>query len=312
MSMGMVAVTGGTGFIGSHVVRALLAAGWRVRLLVRPWRQHRLASGVETVCGDLDDVGALDRLIDGADVVVHAAGAIKARSRRDFLATNRDGACRLAALVARRSRPPRVVVLSSLAAREPDLSDYAFSKLAGERAFIDQGLVDLAILRPAAVYGPGDRETGAWLRAAWGPVLPVPDLPAARLCLIHVADLAAAVTVFCAAGAPCGSFEMSDHRVDGYSWRELAETARAAASRPGRIVTVSPVVLRLAAGLGAIFGRLSGRAVMLTPGKAREILHADWSCPAIRQPSPSVWRPVWRLPDGLAHTIETLRPKVQA
>lgn len=308
MSLGRVALTGGTGFVGPYVVRALVDAGWRVRVLVRPGRRRQIADDVEVVVGDLGDVGALERLLDGADVLVHAAGAIKARSRQDFLATNRDGARNLAALVAARPTPPRVVVLSSLAAREPSLSDYAFSKAAGEQAFHDHRLNNLAILRPAAVYGPGDRETGAWLRAAWGPLLPVPDLPAARLCLIHAADVAAAVTALCRPGAPCGTFEATDHRTDGYGWRELAETARAAAAGRGHIVAVPSLFLRAAAAVGATFGRLVGRAVMLSPGKVREILHLDWSSHSGRQLPGAVWRPVWTLPAGLAQTIQTLRP----
>ncbi len=308
MSVGrVVALTGGTGFIGPYLVRSLAAAGWWVRVLVRPGRQHALAAGIEVIGGDLDDEESLARLLDGADALVHAAGAIKARSPADFLRVNRDGAGRLAKMAAACRYPPRVVVVSSLAARAPHLSDYAFSKAAGEQAFHHHGPDDLAILRPAAVYGPGDRETASWLRAACGAVLPIPHLPAARLCLIHAADLAAAVAALCPPGAPAGTFELSDHRSDGYGWRELAEIARAAAAGRGRIVVVPPVLLHAAAGVSALVGRLSGRAVMLTPGKAREILHPDWSSSASRQPSPSLWRPVWTLHDGLAQTIATLR-----
>ncbi len=308
MSVGrVVALTGGTGFIGPYLVRSLTAAGWRVKVLVRPGRQHALAAGVEVIGGDLEDEEALARLLDGADALVHAAGAIKARSPADFLRVNRDGAGRLAKMAAACRYPPRVVVVSSLAARAPHLSDYAFSKAAGEQVFHHLGPDDLAILRPAAVYGPGDRESGSWLRAACGAVLPIPHLPAARLCLIHAADLAAAVVALCPPGAPAGTFELSDHRRDGYGWRELAETARAAAAGHGRILALPPLLLHAAAGVSALVGRLSGRAVMLTPGKAREILHPDWSSSASRQPSPSLWRPVWTLRDGLAQTIATLR-----
>lgn len=308
MSVGrVVALTGGTGFIGPYLVRSLVAAGWLVRVLVRPGRQLAPVDGIEVIDGDLDNEESLARLLDGADTLVHAAGAIKARSRADFLHVNRDGAGRLAKMAAARRDPPRVVLVSSLAARAPHLSDYAFSKAAGEQVFHHHGLDDLAILRPAAVYGPGDRETGSWLRAAYGAVLPIPHSPTARLCLIHAVDLAAAVAALCPPGAPAGAFELSDHRHDGYGWRELAETARAAAAGHGRILALPPLLLHAAAGVGALVGRLSGHAVMLTPGKAREILHPDWSSSASRQPSPSLWRPVWTLHDGLAQTIATLR-----
>lgn len=305
---GRVAVTGGTGFLGPYLIAALTAAGWRVRLLSR--RVASQGNGeVEVVQGGLDDAVALDRLMDGADALVHAAGAIKARTRTEFFLVNRDGS-RLVAEAARRHGVERAVMVSSLAAREPGLSDYAASKRAGEEAF-RAVLPQAAVVRPCAVYGPGDRETAPWFRAAAkGPLLPVPKVPGGRVCLIHAADVADAVSALC--GVPDRAmvasrpFELSDPRADGYGWMELAAAMRRAAGTRTPIIQIPPSVFRIAA-LGAMFwSRVTGRAVMLSPGKVRELFHPDWSSAGHLQPPPDLWRPRVTLVQGFAQTFQWL------
>ncbi|WP_337997451.1 NAD-dependent epimerase/dehydratase family protein [Oleispirillum naphthae] len=305
----LVAVTGGTGFLGPHIADALRAAGWSVRLLVR---RRPAAAGSDIVPGSLFDDAALDRLLQGADAVVHAAGRIKAVSRAEFLRVNRDGSHRLAAAVMRQPRPPRVVAVSSLAAREPRLSAYAESKRAGEEALREAGIADLAVVRSAAVYGPGDRETAVFLRAADGPVLPVPRVPGGRVALIHAADAAAAVAALAPPGMPGGVFEISDRRIDGYGWRELAEEILAASGGRARIVEVPRAVFRAVAGLNAAAGHATGRAVMLAPGKVRELFHPDWSSARDRQPPPEIWSPRVDLRDGLRQTLRWLNAAAPA
>ena len=163
-----VAVTGATGFIGSHVVGRLGRAGWRVRILTRrvPASAQFADVAVEAVIGTLEDGRAVARLVRGADAVVHAAGRIKARSHAEFFAANATGTRLLVEAAIAAGHRPRFVLLSSIAARQPQVSDYAASKLAGEAELtrLDDEL-PWSILRPPAVYGPGDRETLAFFRA---------------------------------------------------------------------------------------------------------------------------------------------------
>ncbi|MFZ3121009.1 MAG: NAD-dependent epimerase/dehydratase family protein, partial [Variovorax sp.] len=120
-------MTGATGFIGRHLIAALVQAGWRVRLLLRrepsgaEWRQ----STPEVVAGSLDNEAALARLVEGADAVIHLAGLIKAARRADFFAVNEQGVARIAQATRRVSPGAHFLLVSSLAAREPLLSDYA-------------------------------------------------------------------------------------------------------------------------------------------------------------------------------------------
>src|SRR5512146_43576 len=132
----LAAVTGGTGFLGRYVVSALAAAGWRVRILARRRADHPQLSGLslEVVAGDLSDRRALCELSDGAEVIIHAAGLVKARTARAFQDVNIGGTANLAAAVKHGGAAARVLLVSSMAAREPQLSDYARTKRLSEEA----------------------------------------------------------------------------------------------------------------------------------------------------------------------------------
>ena len=159
MTKPVAALTGGTGFLGRYVAAALDGAGWRVRMLARrdPAGTLLADTPAEVVLGDLGDDAALSRLVRGASVVVHAAGLVKAHSRAEFLSVNANGAGRLAAVAARDAPGARFVLVSSQAARVPELSPYAASKRAGEAAVASAlGGAPWVVLRPCVIYGPWD------------------------------------------------------------------------------------------------------------------------------------------------------------
>src|SRR5262245_45009907 len=129
-----VAVTGATGFIGSHVVGRLGRTGWQVRILTRrvPANAQFANIPIDAVIGTLEDGHAVAHLVRGADAIVHAAGRIKARSHAEFFAANATGTRLLVEAAIAAGNRPRFVLLSSIAARQPQISDYAASKLAAE------------------------------------------------------------------------------------------------------------------------------------------------------------------------------------
>ena len=129
-----VAVTGATGFVGGHLLDQLLADGHRVRVLVRDRSKFKHESDrLEIIEGDLDNQAALTALTGGAGAVVHCAGAIAALDRDGFFNVNQTGAENVARAAAD-AGVKRFVLVSSLAAREPQLSSYGASKLAGEKS----------------------------------------------------------------------------------------------------------------------------------------------------------------------------------
>ena len=190
------AITGGTGFVGAHLLDMALAAGHQVKALTR--RDQPPRDRLEWVRGDLDDRAALESLVDGADAVIHVAGVITAANAAAFELGNVAGTlAMLAAATAGGVR--RFVHVSSLAAREPKLSLYGASKARAEELVRSSGL-DWAIVRPPAVYGPGDKETLELFRMAKLGLMLMP--PKGRVSLIHVDDLARLLLALAADAAP--------------------------------------------------------------------------------------------------------------
>jgi nucleoside-diphosphate-sugar epimerase len=305
----LAAVTGVTGFIGGHLAGELSRRGWRLRVLARSMPRFSDLAGppVEVIQGNLSDRKSLQGLVAGADAVLHLAGAIKGRNRAEFMAANADGTAALAEIWRAHAPDARFIQLSSMAAREPELSHYAASKHAAEeRLRAIGGGADWCILRPAAVYGPGDRESLRIFRAAAGPLQPMLNGADARLTVVHVTDLARAIAALLDGGAAGNCLEVTDARPEGYSWDELARAAADAMSRDARPIPVPGMVIR-ALGLFGDAAALGGVAGMLTSQKAREILHSDWRSDPASQPPASLWRPEIGLDQGFAEAVAWYR-----
>jgi nucleoside-diphosphate-sugar epimerase len=301
------ALTGATGFIGAALLAHLTGAGWRVRALYRP-RSGRVpprVPGVEWLAGDLENQRVLDALVAGTDVVVHCAGAVRGARRSDFYRVNAEGAGRVARAAARLGRMPRFLLISSLAARMPELSHYAASKWQGECAVkAAAGRMLWTVLRPPAVFGPGDRELSPLFRCIAKGFAPVPAGIPGRFSLIYVDDLATAVLRWLEADTGYGqTFELDDGHPGGYDWDTVVTVAGRVlrAGAPVRRVPIPVPLLDLAGQVNLATARLLGYAPMLTPGKIREITHPDWLCDSRAFARATGWRPTYALEPGLAH-----------
>ncbi|HET9510945.1 MAG TPA: NAD-dependent epimerase/dehydratase family protein, partial [Sphingomonas sp.] len=173
------AITGATGFVGKRLVALALAQGHSVAALTR--RPRAGGDGVNWVFGSLETPNALTSLMRGADAAIHVAGVVNAADRAGFASGNIDGTQTVVA-AARQMDVRRFVHVSSLAAREPDLSNYGWSKAEAERIVVGS---DAAwdIVRPPAVYGPGDRDMLEIFRMAKRGVALLP--PGGRMSAIH-------------------------------------------------------------------------------------------------------------------------------
>ena len=297
----LVAVTGATGFVGPHLLAALARHGWKLRVLMRRWSPLPSLAGIdaEVVWGDLADEPALRRLLRGVDAVVHAAGLIKARKPADFQAVNRDGTALLTAL----APDLPFVLLSSLAAREPQLSPYAASKRAAEEVLARRGGPWLAVRAPA-VYGPGDRETLAYFRAVARGFAPQPKVPDARLSLIHVADLAEALALALEQPVAPSVYEIDDGREGGHSYRDMAEAAAAALGRRrARSLRISRAQMMAPARVNLLRQSLGGSAQILTPAKVNEMFHSDWTVHDRRLAKALGFAARYDLAEGFRHTV---------
>lgn len=288
------AITGGTGFVGSHVIDAALAAGHQVKALTRRDQQSR--DGLEWIGGDLDDRAALKRLVDHADAVIHVAGIINAPDAAGFEAGNVAGTlAMLAAATAGGVR--RFIHVSSLAAREPQLSLYGASKARAEELVESSGL-DWEIVRPPAIYGPGDKETLELFKMAKLGLVLLP--PRGRVSLIHVDDLARLLLALAERDVPNRLvIEPDDGTPGGWSHKEFAQALGQAVGRTNVSLSTPRALLHLAARIDGLVRR--GRA-KLTPDRAAYFSHPDWVATSDRFPPPDLWHPRIETGQGLRAT----------
>jgi len=248
-------------------------------------------------------------LTRGVAAVVHCAGAIRGATAAEFRRVNVEGVVRLAQVAGGLSPPPRFLLLSSLAAREPQLSYYAASKRDGEEALRSAAAgMSWTVLRPPAVYGPGDRETRPLVRCMQCGFSPVLGGDGARFALLFVEDLAEAVARLLESEAwPRGPFEIHDGRTDGYAWQDVIQTVARILGRPVRQVNIPHGLLWAAARANLILARAFGYAPMLTPGKVRELTHSDWGCDDAPLRRATGWTPRFLLEAGMRRTLQHLR-----
>ena len=295
------AITGGTGFVGRHVLRVAAEHGFPVRALARS-PQPRLP-GVAWVYGSLSNAAVLADLAAGCDAVIHIAGTINAPTRAEFDAGNVAGtAAMLAATRAAGIR--RFVHVSSLTAREPGLSMYGASKAAAE-ALVAASPVDWTIVRPPAVYGPGDRETLAFYQMVARGFAVLPGR--GRFSVIEVSDLAAVLLAVAGLGDLRGTYAVDDGVADGHDYAELAnEVAHALGKRPARL-RLPAGMLRLGAAADTILAKLTGGQPRLTFDRARYIAHADWTVHAGERLPATIWTPRTGLAEGVQATADWYR-----
>jgi nucleoside-diphosphate-sugar epimerase len=293
------AVTGGTGFVGSHVLEQALAQGVAVQALTR---RPVAAEGPQPhwITGTLADPAALAQLCAGAQAVIHIAGAVNVPSRAEFANANIAGTQAIVD-AAQDAGVQRIVHVSSLAAREPGLSHYGWSKAEAERVIMDSALY-WTIIRPPAIYGPRDADMFEMFRAAkWG-VVPVP--PRGSTSIIHAADLARLLLACTAAPQSGLIFEPDDGRPGGWLHSELAKAIGTAMGRAVWAPGLPGLALRSAARLDRL---LRGDKARLTPDRARYMLHPDWVSNSTMAVPASLWEPRISTAEGLVQTAQWYR-----
>lgn len=288
-----VALTGATGFLGGHVLTALLEHGHQVRALTRKSQAER--TGVTWVAGALDQPASLIDLMIGAKSVVHSAGVVNAPDLAAFDSGNRVGTANMVA-AAHASGTKRFVHISSLAAREPQLSAYGASKRAAEDLVVASGL-HWRVIRPPAIYGPGDTDNLELFRFARRGVVPLP--PPGKLSLIHAADLARLVLACVDDKEFWTVYEPDDGRVGGWTHSEYATAIGDAVGRRPLTLPLPGVLLSLGA---AIDRAVRGDGAKLTRDRVAYMMHPDWVCDPARYPPEALWMPAIPTTDGLKAT----------
>lgn len=293
------ALTGATGFVGGRLLGMAIDEGHDVRALTR--RTMKPRHGVTWIDGALDQPERLAELVEGADAVVHVAGVISALSSGEFEAGNVAGTAAMLA-AAEQAGVGSFIYVSSLAAREPDLSLYGASKARAE-ALVAASRLATTIIRPPAVYGPGDRETLELFRMAKTGLILLP--PIGRLSLLHVDDLARLLLAIAEDGSGADRIiEPDDGRAGGWTHREFGRALGRAVGR--KVITMSTPrpLLTLAARADRL---VRGVNAKLTPDRAAYFCHPDWTVSPAHGAPPSLWRPRIDTNEGLAATARWYR-----
>ncbi len=309
-----VLVTGGSGFLGSHVAEQLARAGHTVRALVRRSSNRKFLqtlANVEFAEGSVEQADRVEEAMKGGvDAVIHAAGLVKARSEAEFWDTNVQGTKNL--LAAAKKHAPglkRFVFVSSLevsgpaqgglpvpVAQEQPMSAYGRSKLEAERACkAVKDELPITILRPTAVYGPRDNEMVEVFRSVSRGVLPITGDGSVKLTFVYGPDCGAACIRAVEASVPSGAtYFVSDGQI--YVWREAVEDVESALGKRAlvRIGVPFAILDTVAVGVEA-FGKLRNKAVMLTREKAK-VIRQSWVCGIEETTRDLGWKPevMWR------------------
>jgi len=318
-------VTGGTGFVGSHLVEELIGRGYAVRALVRSSEKWLEGMPVEAVAGDLHDAEALRRGADGADLVAHVAGLTRARDQATLDRANVDGTRAVLDAVSDTAGSPRVLVTSSLEAMGPNrvgsdgrpvpateadqpqpVSMYGISKARMEDAIRrDYEGMGVTVIRPPAVYGPREADLYTMAKGAARGLFPIvgrADVP--RLSMVHVRDLVRGMADL--AEAPEAAGETFFVGTPGVSWAQVRAALEAALGRKTLALQVPGALVGAVGTLAERVGGLVGTLPPLTADKAEAARHA-WICSSDKAAQAVGYAPEVGLVDGWTETIAWYR-----
>ncbi len=285
-------LTGGTGFVGSHLAEALLQSGYRVRTLVRRpsqpgWLDQR---DVEFIGGDVRDSTSLLPFVEGADLVVHAAGKTAAKSLAEYRASNAAGTRHMLDATLAVAPSAHFILISSQAAAGPSrdgapvkpddrgrpVSPYGWSKLEGEDELRASPRLAFTILRPSAVYGPRETALRDLFVATARGFTPVLAGGTPRIQMVYVADVARAVIAAAARGGRRETFFLAHPEILDY--RSVALILSRLRTPPARLVPVPALAIRAAGLITSLVSALSKRPPVFNSEKAEELLQPAWLC----------------------------------
>ena len=305
-STSTIALTGATGFIGKKIRNQLIAAGFKVKCLTRTKSTNSRNSWEEHLT-DLKSTDSISTAIKGTHAIIYIAGTVRGASPSDFKAANVEGVRNITSVLAKTQPTTPILLISSLAADFPHLSNYAKSKAEGEQALIKSSHSKWSIFRPPAVYGDGDHELrNVFKLMRLGIVTAIAPLEQ-KLPFIEVTDLANAAVSWALNTERCEQkiYAIDDGEKGGYNWREMAKLV---SQRRALFLKIPVSFLNIISKANLLVARIFRYKPMLTPGKVRELSCLKWSCDNSQFTLDTKWQPKVGLAQGVAKLFE-LQPE---
>lgn len=317
-----VLITGANGFVGSRLCRRLLDDGYRVVAGIREGCNKELIAGLdlEFRFGDVTCPETLTAMVKDIDYIVHTAGIVKAANPDLFFQVNHFGAKNIAEAAIQNKNLKRFILISSLAAAGPSvkgipltedaaphpITAYGRSKLAGEEAVLAlKERIDVTILRPPGIYGPGDREMFAFFQIVNFRIKPYLGNLKRRLQLLHVDDLSLSVSRAFENRRPSGATYFIAES-ESYSYRELVDHLCRAVGRKGIPIIIPGPFLKAIAGISETLMKTFGKHPMFTIEKASEIL-GNWEVSTEKAKKELAFESKISFPDGARETANWYR-----
>ena len=317
-------VTGGTGFIGSHLVERLLSRGYKVRCLIRNDKKKGYLENlpVEFFVGDLFSTTMLEKGISGVDYVYHVAGVVGSRNKEGFYRQNRDGTKNVVEITSRvNSHLKKFIFVSSGAAVGPanassmvnettpyhPITTYGKSKMEAELEVLKfKNSLPMTIVRPTAVYGPRDPATFDYFNTINKGLEPLVGFKDKLVSLVHSTDLVSGIVLAGESDISAGQtyFLGSDR---AYTWREIGDTTKQVMGKNAfRVRLPEPLVYAVAVSAG-FFSSFSEKPSVLNFEKGRDMVQDYWTFDSTKAKHDLGYHPAITLPVGIKETVEWYR-----
>jgi nucleoside-diphosphate-sugar epimerase len=313
-------VTGGTGFIGSHLIDRLLSKGYHVRALVRNPKKLGFLQGlpIEIIEGDLFSTAALESAVAGADYVYHVAGLVAAHSKAEFFRGNRDATKHLAEITARiNPSVKKFIHISSQTAVGPGngmspvnestvphpLTTYGKSKLASEEEVLKfKDVMPVTILRVSAVYGPRDTATFDYFKSAYMGLELLIGFHDTYVSLVHSTDLVTGIILAGEKDAAIGqTYFLGSEQY--YTWNEIGYVTKNVLNKKLIRVRVPKPAVFVIAGLSGIASTFKKKPSVLNFEKAYDLIQENWCCDISKAKRELGYRQEVTLAEGVKETI---------
>ncbi len=317
-------VTGGNGFIGSHLVELLLKNGYSVRCLIRKTSDTRWLRSLklEFVYGDLHDPRALEEAVTGVEYVYHSAGLTKAKTKAEYYRANHIGTRNLLDAVATHNHGiRRFVQVSSQAAAGPSesmtpmneeaaphpLTTYGKSKWKGEEECLKaMALMPVTIVRPPAVYGPRDRDIFEFFNTMSKGLQPMVGLSEKYVSLIHVTDLVRGFVMAAESEKAVGQTYFISS-TQPYGWKEVGEITHRELGKSALRVRIPEFGVYAVAAFAELFAFFSPKPALINFEKARDMVQDYWTCDASKAKRDFGFEQEISLEEGIRSTVEWYR-----